>query len=325
MIDVFYIVVFAIIVILLPLVTDALNNLFPNAKIGRIAQEVVGFLLVFVIITLIFIAVFLWYSVFLPYYFIGKIDYYNVFDILAEPNKQPNALGLCCQLIFTLIMVSNVYYYYYQSITTNTWLPKISKKKQDDTLTSQQRETSLCSQCTESGNGGSGWSTLKKEKSHHCRICKRCVDTMDHHCPFISNCVGKANHHYFFLFLAWTCIGVLYACFMSYYPFRDCLLINDWDAGQISTCIALGNFNFIFICSCVVMAPLAVIILWQFYLLYTSTTTVYLLRTLKHSPSYSNYLKWLYTTFKQKGSISNFKSIFINWRFYNFILPYYLN
>ena len=31
---------------------------------------------------------------------------------------------------------------------------------------------------------------FKPLRSHHCRVCQRCVLRMDHHSPFTSNCIG---------------------------------------------------------------------------------------------------------------------------------------
>lgn len=34
---------------------------------------------------------------------------------------------------------------------------------------------------------------LRPRRAKHCRICQRCVDSMDHHCNFLHNCVGPKN------------------------------------------------------------------------------------------------------------------------------------
>jgi len=60
-----------------------------------------------------------------------------------------------------------------------------------------------CSKC-----GGS-----KPERTHHCRVCKRCVLKYDHHCPWINQCVGLYNERHFALFMAYVVIATF--CFSA--------------------------------------------------------------------------------------------------------------
>ena len=44
-------------------------------------------------------------------------------------------------------------------------------------------------------------------RSHHCKVCNKCILKMDHHCQLIANCVGLCNQKFFFLFLLYATIG----------------------------------------------------------------------------------------------------------------------
>jgi len=52
---------------------------------------------------------------------------------------------------------------------------------------------------------------FKPPRSHHCRVCKRCVLKMDHHCVWINNCVGYANYKAFIICVLNATIGSLYS------------------------------------------------------------------------------------------------------------------
>ena len=54
----------------------------------------------------------------------------------------------------------------------------------------------------------------KPPRTHHCRICRRCVLRMDHHCIWVGNCVGHNNYKAFFLFLAYTTAALVHALYL---------------------------------------------------------------------------------------------------------------
>lgn len=49
----------------------------------------------------------------------------------------------------------------------------------------------------------------KPDRTHHCRICERCVLRMDHHCPWLSNCVGFRNYKLFMLTLFYAVLSLV--------------------------------------------------------------------------------------------------------------------
>lgn len=50
----------------------------------------------------------------------------------------------------------------------------------------------------------------KPPRTHHCSVCKTCILKMDHHCPWLNQCVGFWNHRYFFLYMAYTSLGIIF-------------------------------------------------------------------------------------------------------------------
>lgn len=53
--------------------------------------------------------------------------------------------------------------------------------------------------------------TYKPTRTHHCRICNRCISGMDHHCPWMNNCIGQGNLKHFLLFLLYVWTSATYA------------------------------------------------------------------------------------------------------------------
>ena len=51
-------------------------------------------------------------------------------------------------------------------------------------------------------------------RSHHCKICQKCILKMDHHCYWIANCVGYNNQKNFYQFLFYATFGDLIAFFL---------------------------------------------------------------------------------------------------------------
>ncbi|KYQ88688.1 DHHC-type zinc finger-containing protein [Tieghemostelium lacteum] len=303
-------VTLSVIVILLPMFTDLLNSLFPNARIGRIATEIVGIILVFFIVTLIYVAVYLWYCIYLPYYLVKQIHVVNILDVFIGDGNR-SWVPLYIHLLLCTFIVLNLYYYYYKTIVSGIFSKQLSVKALKE-LDEEQR-TRYCSRCR----------SLKTSTSFHCKVCNRCSEGIDHHCPYVNTCViSGSNWAYFYMFLWFVFFGLIYACYLSYFPFKDCYLNKTTlSSTDEKMCQRLSKFSMIFICAILLLIPASFIMIWQGYLLYTNTTTIHLLKNLKESPTYSQWFLYIWNKFKC-GSIQNFKSQFPNWRFWNLFIPY---
>eukprot|EP00980_Cylindrotheca_fusiformis_P002174 scaffold497_cov97-Cylindrotheca_fusiformis.AAC.5 len=49
-------------------------------------------------------------------------------------------------------------------------------------------------------------------RSHHCKVCDRCVASFDHHCGFLDTCIGERNHIRFWIFVLLNVIAIRICC-----------------------------------------------------------------------------------------------------------------
>ena len=45
-------------------------------------------------------------------------------------------------------------------------------------------------------------------RSHHCKVCNKCVATFDHHCKFLHTCIGERNYCRFYIFVLLNFIAI---------------------------------------------------------------------------------------------------------------------
>eukprot|EP00026_Physarum_polycephalum_P010432 Phypoly_transcript_10596.p1 GENE.Phypoly_transcript_10596~~Phypoly_transcript_10596.p1 ORF type:complete len:371 (+),score=71.20 Phypoly_transcript_10596:167-1279(+) len=114
-IDVFDLIVAAVAVSLLPLAVDLVNTLAPQAQIGRIAQESIGYMLVCIVTGLITSGLILWAGVFLPFH----MKYYSLQNF-------PHGVF---HLTIAPWLLFHCYYHYFQAIRKGPGHPPKPKRQ----------------------------------------------------------------------------------------------------------------------------------------------------------------------------------------------------
>ena len=120
-----------------------------------------------------------------------------------------------------------------------------------------------------------------------CAICERRVLHFDHHCPFTGGCVGAYNYRFFALFLAHCTGGCMYASFLSWRPFVECVLrqCNVAWLGMVRTqppsvqaCISMGSRSLLLLPALMLSMSLVLLGVFHFLLLLNGLTTVQYVR-----------------------------------------------
>ncbi|GAB2223466.1 hypothetical protein Droror1_Dr00017607 [Drosera rotundifolia] len=107
----------------------------------------------------------------------------------------------------------------------------------------------------------------KPLRTHHCRVCKRCILKMDHHCTWINNCVGYRNYKPFVLLVFYGALCSMYSTII----FVGSAIHKDWSSQTISIQI------YYVICGVAVVGlwiTLITLLGWHVYLLTQNMTSI---------------------------------------------------
>ena len=133
------------------------------------------------------------------------------------------------------------------------------------------------------GAGGGRWPA----GSYHCNVCKARVLSFDHHCPFTGGCVGRHNYRFFLLFSWHGTLGMAYATWLAWWPFRDCVLRQlslpalGWSPmppADEAACVALGGRSLLLLPAAMLCGALGCLALLHSLLLANGVTTLQLAR-----------------------------------------------
>lgn len=88
----------------------------------------------------------------------------------------------------------------------------------------------------------------KPPRSHHCRICNRCIVRMDHHCPWMNNCVGANNQKHFMLFLFYTMVECTYCLVLLGMQWETCTsCYSPIEKGMVDALLAVSCATLLFV------------------------------------------------------------------------------
>ena len=87
----------------------------------------------------------------------------------------------------------------------------------------------------------------KPPRSHHCRICNRCIVRMDHHCPWMNNCIGANNQKHFMLFLFYTLIEAVYSLALIVAMYESGTAVEGAASGMVAALLAISVATLAFV------------------------------------------------------------------------------
>ncbi|KAL2324828.1 hypothetical protein Fmac_023886 [Flemingia macrophylla] len=109
----------------------------------------------------------------------------------------------------------------------------------------------------------------KPPRTHHCRVCRRCILKMDHHCLWINNCVGYWNYKAFFVFVLYATIASIYSMVI----FICSVHHQDWDSikGSSPLWIFYVTYGLLLF---ILTITLLTLVGWHVYLILHNMTTI---------------------------------------------------
>ncbi|WOL18246.1 putative protein S-acyltransferase 15 [Canna indica] len=187
---------------------------------------------------------------------IGFVYYSTVFVFIDGWLGLDTAPGLLNSVIFTWLAFMCLFSFFAAVLSDPGGVPPSFAPETED----PQKDGECLKYCDKC-------STYKPPRTHHCRVCRRCVLKMDHHCVWISNCVGYANYKPFIICVFHAAITSIYSMVI----FFAGIIEKYQDLERLS------NKIFCVLCGSVISLlslTLGSLLGWHIYLLTHNITTI---------------------------------------------------
>ncbi|WFD29655.1 protein S-acyltransferase [Malassezia sp. CBS 17886] len=210
---------------------------------------------VFWIVGVIFIMIFLHMTsqlfIILPYYHVTpSFTAKQLLTVLGVHN------ALCAYM----------YYTYYWCVMEDAggvpvaWTPDAAMER--DGLEPHSVHRRFCHKCD----------AFKPPRSHHCRVCRRCVLRMDHHCPWIGNCVGHGTYAHFLRFTTAVVLAGAFHLAMISLRVADWWNLSWYYRAPSTTGMVFLILNYLMCMPAVLLTGF--LALYHYHLVCTNTTSV---------------------------------------------------
>uniref|UniRef100_M8CSU8 S-acyltransferase n=1 Tax=Aegilops tauschii TaxID=37682 RepID=M8CSU8_AEGTA len=128
------------------------------------------------------------------------VSYYTVFVLLDHWLGLGTTAGAAHAAAFSLLLAACFFSFLCAAAADPGSVPSAFSPDAEDPQ-GQGLKSRYCDKCC----------IHKPARTHHCKVCKRCILKMDHHCVWINNCVGYTNYKAFIICVLNATIGSLYS------------------------------------------------------------------------------------------------------------------
>ncbi|KAH1139293.1 hypothetical protein AAZX31_10G197100 [Glycine max] len=184
------------------------------------------------------------------------VYYCSMFVFLQDWLGLQSSPGTLNAFLFSLFASLSLFSFFSCVLTDPGHVP--SSYAPDVEFSKDNAEQKKCDKCF----------AYKPPRTHHCRVCRRCILKMDHHCLWINNCVGYWNYKTFFVFVFYATMASIYSTII----FMSCVFQKYWDPIKGSS---LKTF-FVLYGTMVVGLTITLLTLfgWHVYLILHNMTTI---------------------------------------------------